>query len=196
MYNNNGKPKAAAVAGIAENSDVPPTKVAASAGSFPDRDKCRVLILGCGNSTFGADMLRDGWIGGILNVDFSPTVICQMQQTYAAYAGRLDYVCADISLPLEFLGTASFDLIVCKGSLDAVLCHSRAGAMNMVSECTRLLAPGHGILFLVTSGNPDSRLEFLEYQNELSHYWRGVSVHPLKDEGHGAINTGGATSKL
>jgi hypothetical protein len=35
--------------------------------NFPPRDKCRVLILGCGNSTFGEQMQRDGWAGPIVN---------------------------------------------------------------------------------------------------------------------------------
>jgi EEF1A lysine methyltransferase 4 len=171
-----------------ESALSPPPKESAVAEvttAFPDRDKTRVLILGCGDSTFGADMLHDGWTGGILNLDFSQVVIAQMKLKYAVYAGRLDYACADITKPLNVLATGSFDLIVSKGSLDAVLCSpgSRASALAMVSECTRLLAPGHGVFFLVSAGNPDSRLEFLEYQNELSHYWRGVSVHPLlKDD--------------
>lgn len=82
-------------------------------------------------------------------------------------------VCADIALPLEFLGKAQFDLIVCKGLLDAILSNSCTCALSMVMECTRcLFAPaGQEILFLVTFSKPDSRLEFLEYQNELSHYF-------------------------
>lgn len=40
--------------------------------TFPSRDATRILIVGCGNSSFGADMLRDGWGGNIVNVDFSP----------------------------------------------------------------------------------------------------------------------------
>jgi hypothetical protein len=35
--------------------------------SFPSRNDCRVLILGCGNSTFGEEMQRDGWTGPIVN---------------------------------------------------------------------------------------------------------------------------------
>lgn len=181
------KPNTLPVGGEAHNKESP------LPSSFPNMDQSRVLILGCGNSTMGADMLRDGWTGGIVGIDFSETVIAQMKEKYvvsqnhAAGADgkkQLDFVCADVTKPLDLWPDASFDLILCKGALDAVLCSpgSRASALAMVSECTRLLAPGHGIFFLVTAGNPDSRLEYLEYQNELAHYWRGVSVHPLKDE--------------
>ena len=34
-------------------------------------EDCRVLILGCGNSTFGEDMIRDGWKGPITNIDLA-----------------------------------------------------------------------------------------------------------------------------
>jgi SAM-dependent methyltransferase len=151
---------------------------------FPDRDSCRVLIVGCGNSTFGLDMLHDGWAGGILNVDFSASVIGHMRQVHGneIASGRIDYICADVTEPLDdVLAPASFDLIVCKGTLDAVLCQARHKAVNLVRQCVRLLAPGHGVLAVITSGNPDCRLEYLEHENELSHYWRGVSVHTLKE---------------
>jgi len=165
-----------------------PTTTVFEPFTFPDRNKARILILGCGNSSFGADMLRDGWVGPIVNVDFSPTVIEQMEQKYGQHfyqhlstkvATPMKFRCADITQPLDDLDDGSFDLIVCKGALDAILCSdgSKANALQAVQECHRLLAPGHGIFFVVTNGNPDNRLEYLEHQNSLSHYWRGVSVH-------------------
>jgi SAM-dependent methyltransferase len=155
--------------------------------TFPDREKTKILIVGCGNSKFGEEMIRDGWTGKITNVDFSSVVIQQMQSRYGTHfynqyprAESMDFICADITQTLPF-EDASFDLIVCKGTLDAVLCSagSKANALSMVRECHRLLAPGHGIFFLVTNGNPDNRIEYLEHQNQLNHYWRGVSVHIL-----------------
>ena len=167
--------------------------------SFPSREQCRVLILGCGNSTFGQDMLMDGWWGGIVNVDFSQIVIDQMRQKYnddfyqripqrhrrqpnqAASPPRMEFVCADMTKRLPF-DDKSFDLIVCKGSFDAVLCGagSVGSIKHVVRECVRLLTPGHGILFLVTHANPDNRIVFLEHKNDINHYWEGVSVHCME----------------
>jgi SAM-dependent methyltransferase len=161
---------------------------------FPPRDKCRVLILGCGNSTFGEDMLRDGWTGKIVNIDFSSTVIVQMKSKYDhAFYERLwpnktakevqkykmDYICADMTQELEF-ADESFDLIVCKGSFDAILCSagSVANIRHVTEECVRLLT-GHGVFFLVTHGSPDNRIVFLEYQNDLKYYWEGVNIHNI-----------------
>lgn len=157
---------------------------------FPPRSKTRVLILGCGNSSFGEEMLRDGWTGPIVNIDFSTVAIEKMKEKYcgtfysAAFGSNaqnippMEFYCADMTQRLPFK-SGSFDLIISKGSFDAVLAGSKASIQHVVAECHRLLAPGHGIFFLVTYGNPDSRIEFLEYKNELTYYWQGFSVHKV-----------------
>jgi SAM-dependent methyltransferase len=181
---------AAAAATAATSS---PTRVTV-APSFPPRDKCRVLILGCGNSTFGEDMMRDGWTGKITNVDFSSVVIEQMKSKYNdAFYERLsrnkngptpvepmDFICADVTEELQF-ADESFDLVVCKGSFDAVLCSagSVANIRHLTEECVRLLT-GNGVFFLVTHGNPDNRIVFLEYQNDIEYYWESnIMIHPI-----------------
>jgi SAM-dependent methyltransferase len=144
-------------------------------------------------------MQRDGWTGRIVNVDFSQVVIDQMRAKYSpAYYQHsffpptvkpMEWLHADITQPLPFQD-GSFDLIVCKGSFDAVLCGagSRFNIIRVVQECVRLLTPGTGIFFLVTHGNPDSRIEYLEFDNNLYHFWSTVHVHtvtrPTTFQGH------------
>lgn len=67
--------------------------------TYPAKEYCRVLIVGCGSSRLGEDMIKDGWgwmvetpepyknggersagVPGITNVDFSEIVIAQMEQ--------------------------------------------------------------------------------------------------------------------
>ena len=169
--------------------------------AFSSKRDCRILLLGCGNSTMCEDMIRDGWKGSITNLDFSPVALQALQHrltnnddetpsssssgnfcTRHGYdPNRLGFVCVDATVaPLPF-GDESFDLIICKATLDAVLCSagSTHKAKTMISECARLLQSQVGILFLVSYGNPDSRVEFLEYQNNLSHYWKVVSVETV-----------------
>ena len=50
--------------------------------TFPAKEKCRVLIVGCGTSRLGEEMMIDGWTGGIKNVDYSNVVIEQMKNLY------------------------------------------------------------------------------------------------------------------
>ena len=63
--------------------------------------------------------------------------------------------------------------------MDAVLCSlgSKSKAKDMVEESVRLLTnDGHGIFFLVSNGNSDNRIEFLEDRHtcDLSYYWNSV----------------------
>lgn len=155
---------------------------------FPPKAECRVLILGCGNSTLGEEMMQDGWLGPITNLDFSDVLIEQMNQKYTEefYWNVLGYmpnhpmrfICADITQRLPF-ANESFDLIICKGAFDAVLNGPKTCMRQVVAEIHRVLARSHGVFFLVTTGNPDSRVEYLEYKYELNHYWQGVSVHSV-----------------
>lgn len=180
---------------------------------FPPRETSRVLILGCGNSALGQDMLQNGWTGGITNVDFSKVVIEQMKERYdedfykqmeTSYknaAGSnssnnsvkpMEFVCADVtsSLPFE---DGSFDVIVCKGTLDAILSSagSIASAKRMMHECCRLLADEHGALVIVSHASPDNRLVFLE--NSGDEWWAGLNVHHLrKDRDASTSETPGA----
>lgn len=129
-------------------------------------------------------MLQDGWKGPITNVDFSSVVIEQMKTKYDEeflknfdHKPELDFVCTDITEGLPF-EDKSFDLIICKGTFDAILCSdgSVANIKTVVSECSRVLATGHGILFLVSHGNVDSRIVFLEHDNDIKYYWEEWDV--------------------
>jgi hypothetical protein len=51
---------------ISEGALLAPS-LAASKTTFPSRENCRVLIVGCGNSALGEQMQRDGWTGPIVN---------------------------------------------------------------------------------------------------------------------------------
>lgn len=180
---------------------------------FPPREASRVLILGCGNSALGEAMLQDGWTGGITNVDFSKVVIEQMKERYdedfykgleTSYKNAADsnssniaikpmeFVCADVTSTLPF-EDGSFDVIVCKGVLDAILSSagSIASAKRMMHECCRLLADEHGALVVVSHASPENRLVFFE--NSGDEWWAGLNVHHLrKDRNAGMGESPGA----
>ncbi len=128
-------------------------------------------------------MREDGWTGDIVNVDFSSVVINQMirkqENKYGAEDAhsRMEFVCADITHGLPF-ADASFDLIICKGTFDAILCSngSVSSIKRLVAECDRVLAPAHGCLFVVTHGTPDNRVVFLEHANDPTYYWEGICI--------------------
>ena len=175
---------------------------------FPPKNQCRVLIPGCGNSSLGQDMLRDGWSGGITNVDYSSVVISQMnhrynedfyrkiqaalnregrakrkendqlssmkkphditktsnsQENHVLPLTKMKFKFGDVTKKLEF-ADSSFDLIINKGLLDSILCSngSHAKCRSMMQECSRLLNNRYGAMVIISHGEPDDRLHFLQ----------------------------------
>jgi EEF1A lysine methyltransferase 4 len=179
--------------------------------TFPSKTKARVLIVGCGNSRFGEDMLKDGWLGGITNIDFSNVVIDAMKTRFensdflckietklkratnnksnivstkdpvnttpkgkVGFAGRspfMEFECVDITLGLPYKNE-TYDLIICKGTMDAILCSPAAGSnvSVMMNECSRVLKKT-GSMLVVSYGSPENRLQYFE--NRENEWWSG-----------------------
>eukprot|EP00879_Flechtneria_rotunda_P016998 GHRR01017795.1.p1 GENE.GHRR01017795.1~~GHRR01017795.1.p1 ORF type:complete len:228 (+),score=50.43 GHRR01017795.1:1093-1776(+) len=123
----------------------------------------QILHIGAGTSQLQVDMVQQGGYQQIVNTDISAVVIKQMQELHKSIP-QLTYRVGDARSMPEFQG-ASFDSIVDKGTLDAILCgqQARENATGMLSECYRVLRPG-GVLFIITYGEPTSRMPFLQQQ--------------------------------
>nr|XP_026691000.1 EEF1A lysine methyltransferase 4-like [Ciona intestinalis] len=77
----------------------------------------RILMLGCGNSPFSEHLYKDGY-RNIVNIDYSHICIEKMEAKCKDLA-EMKWLVMDI-MDLKF-GDASFDLVIDKGTLDAIL---------------------------------------------------------------------------
>lgn len=107
--------------------------------------EAKILHVGCGNSTLGVDIRKAGFgLGGCVNSDVSPAVIAQMEARFKEEEG-VTFVVDDCTA--MNMANASFDVVLDKGTLDALSCKSdklakEEATRKLVSEAYRVLTPG------------------------------------------------------
>lgn len=80
-----------------------------------------VLFVGCGNSPIAEIMEKNGHVGNLINIDFSETVIHFMKEKFSPQK-NIQYIVGDIcDLTSIYPETHQFDIILDKGTLDAML---------------------------------------------------------------------------
>jgi len=124
-----------------------------------------------GTSDLAADLVEKGHHRGpIVNIDISPVCVEHMKQLHAHLVEKgVSYAVGDACdmRPREAkekftAENASFDVVIDKGTADALLCGSGADEQvrALVAEAARVLKPG-GAFLLISYGTPDKRLGHL-----------------------------------
>ncbi|XP_068922250.1 citrate synthase-lysine N-methyltransferase CSKMT, mitochondrial isoform X2 [Petaurus breviceps papuanus] len=146
----------------------------------------RVLDVGCGTSGLCSGLYTKCPLPlNVLGVDFSPVAVSHMKHMLEGHgesprlsprhpASRLHFLQADARNLGSVCASGSFELVLDKGTWDAVARGGLARAEELLSECLRVLAP-QGTLVQFSDEDPDVRLPCLE-QGAGS---RLVTVHEL-----------------
>jgi len=120
----------------------------------------KILNIGCGNSKFSEQLYDDGYTD-ILNTDISKTVIDQMRQRYEGNRPLMRWEIMDC-MNMEQAKNGSFDVVIDKGTLDALFSGSEKNVHRALGEISRVLNPQHGFYVNITYGEPKTRLRHLE----------------------------------
>lgn len=111
-----------------------------------------ILNIGCGNSRLGEELYNDGY-RGIMNIDISQAVVDKMSQKFA---GNSDLSFMQMDITNMTFADASFDVVMDKGTLDALYTGLPAGVKHAVAHIYRMLTPG-GVFVSMSFGAPANR---------------------------------------
>lgn len=122
--------------------------------SFFPANISKILNIGCGNSRFSEELADDGY-QDVIAIDISQTVIDKMSKKFAARQGLTFLQMDAANMSFE---NHTFDLVVEKGTLDALYAGNSALVSKVIPEVFRILRPG-AVFASFTFGKPDSRTE-------------------------------------
>lgn len=146
----------------------------------------RVLDVGCGTSSLCTGLYTQSpYPVNVLGVDFSPVAVAHMNKLLQGGQGQtplcpghpdshLHFMQADAQNLGPVAASGSFQLLLDKGTWDAVARGGLPGAHQMLSECLRVLSP-KGTLIQFSDEDPDVRLPCLEQRS----HGRTVTVQEL-----------------
>jgi EEF1A lysine methyltransferase 4 len=138
-----------------------------------DPSTVRILIVGCGNSPFSADLYDAGYTN-IVNIDYSDNVIQHMQQLHSIDRPQMQWRVMDMT-DLSSFPDASFDVVLDKAAMDALLTQEGdvwhpqpeciAAVYQMCAEVSRVLTPSQGSLVQISLSPPHFRKKYLLHQH-------------------------------
>lgn len=133
-----------------------------------EKSRVRILIVGCGNAPFSAD-LHDAGYTNIVNIDYSTAVITAMQKRHAARRSTMQWRVVDMTAMDEFPNEI-FDVIIDKAAMDALMTHEGdvwnpsasvvAASYAMCEHMARMLCQG-GTFVQISLAQPHFRKKYL-----------------------------------
>jgi len=152
-------------------------------GVNPDSPNCKIMMLGCGTSRFGEELLQHNFLGPITQVDVSEQLLSGMSEKYSDYvdSGKMEFV-DDDATELGAFDDDSFSAVIDKGLVDAVFCtDNKEQIAKIMHSVNRVLTPG-GIFVLFSFSRPQYFLEPTLYRptdQKKIKLWKDVQIRLL-----------------
>lgn len=170
--------------GRAANTTTLTTTLAEAIGIQPNADRDEpILMLGCGNSRLGEEMIDRGWRGPLIQVDVSNRVIDSMSQRCGAYIqqGHMNFV-HDDATELSAFRNGMMQACLDKGLVDALFCADEyEQCQKVLKSVHRVLKPG-GSFVVWSFSRPEYLLpKCLDSTNVRQNraLWQEIQVHEL-----------------
>jgi SAM-dependent methyltransferase len=134
-----------------------------------NKDDVRILVVGCGNAPFSADLYDAGYTQ-VVNLDYSATVIQRMRARHAELRPRMTWICGDMTCLTNSFDEDSFDVVLDKAAMDALTADEGdvwhpapdvvARSRLYCAGTARILAPG-GRFLQISLTQPHFRRPYL-----------------------------------
>lgn len=115
-----------------------------------------ILMLGCGNSKLGEEMIQEGWRGPIIQVDVSSRIVETMSLRCATLLqqGDMNFVLDDAT-ELSAFRNDMVNACLDKGLIDALFCAENYDqCQSVLSSVQRVLKPG-GVFVCLSFSRPE-----------------------------------------
>lgn len=160
------------------------TTLGETMGIFPNAAKDEpILMLGCGNSRMGEEMIEKGWRGPLIQVDVSSRVVESMSQRCGSLIknGHMNFI-QDDATELSAFRSNMMQACLDKGLVDALFCADEFDQCQRVLKSVhRVLKPGGNFLVWSFSG-PDFLLPQILDTSSVKHtknMWEEIQIHEL-----------------
>jgi len=129
----------------------------------------KVLELGCGNSLFMSDAYDDG-IQDVTCTDIDAGVIEEMRKFNQDLRPQMKYMQSDVR-KMRGIPSKSFDIVVDKSTMDALLCAGKAMTTRASGEIHRILKDA-GLYLCISFAHPDQMVEAIAWTGQASCQWQ------------------------
>jgi SAM-dependent methyltransferase len=132
------------------------------------KEDCKILIVGCGNSSFSADLYDEGY-HNISNIDFSSIVIKKIETVHSEKRNKMKWIEMDMT-KMTFL-EESFDIVIDKAAMDALVVDEGdvwnpkeevvSSVDNMCKCVSEVLRKENGLFLQISFAQPHFRTKYL-----------------------------------
>lgn len=129
----------------------------------------RILIIGCGNAPFSADLYDAGY-ENLVNIDYSENVIRSMKERHGTSRPKMEWRVMDIT-KMDSFDDNTFDVVIDKATLDALTAREgdvwnpdESVVREMRSACqhiSRIIKADGGVFLSISLTQPHFRQRYL-----------------------------------